>query len=44
MEKYVSTDARGSFQWPIHPEGFSAPELLELARLQAWTLKPAKLK
>ncbi len=44
LEKYVSTDARGSFQWPIHPEGFSAPELLELARLQAWTLKPAKLK
>ncbi len=44
MEKYVSTDASGSFQWPIHPEGFSAPELLELARLQAWTLKPARLK
>jgi hypothetical protein len=44
MEKYVSTDARGSFLWPIHPEGFSAPELLELARLQAWTLKPARLK
>jgi hypothetical protein len=44
MEKYVSTDPRTSFQWPIHPEGFSAPELLELARLQAWTLKPARLK
>ncbi len=44
MEKYVATDARRSFDWPIHPEGFSAPELLELARLQAWTLKPARLK
>ena len=44
LEKYVSTDAKGSFAWPIHPEGFSAPELLELARLQAWTLKPARLK
>jgi hypothetical protein len=44
MEKYVSTDARRSFNWPIHPEGFSAPELLDLARLQAWTLKPARLK
>jgi hypothetical protein len=44
MEKYVSTDPRQSFAWPIHPEGFSAPELLELARLQAWTLKPAILK
>jgi hypothetical protein len=44
MEKYIATDAAGTFSWPIHPEGFSAPELLELARLQAWTLKPARLK
>jgi hypothetical protein len=44
MEKYVATDAKGTFSWPIHPEGFSAPQLLELARLQAWTLKPARLK
>jgi len=44
MEKYVSTDAAGAFSWPIHPEGFSAPQLLEMARLQAWTLKPARLK
>jgi glutathione S-transferase len=43
MERYVSTDAAGSFSWLIHPEGFSAPSLLELARLQAWTLKPARL-
>ena len=44
MEKYVSTEAGRSFDWPIHPEGFSAPQLLEMARLQAWTLKPARLK
>jgi len=44
FEKYVATDAQRTFNWPIHPEGFSAPELLELARLQAWTLKPARLK
>ncbi len=44
MEKYVATDATRTFSWPIHPEGFSAPELLEMARLQAWTLKPARLK
>lgn len=44
FEKYFSTDSRGSFQWPIHPKGFSAPELLELARLQGWTLKPARLR
>jgi len=30
MEKYITTDATGSFSWPIHPEGFSAPQLLEL--------------
>jgi hypothetical protein len=44
FEKYVATDAQRTFNWPIHPEGFSAPELLELGRLQAWTLKPARLK
>jgi glutathione S-transferase len=44
MEKYIATDATRTFSWPIHPEGFSAPQLLELGRLQAWTLKPARLK
>ncbi|MGH9615066.1 MAG: hypothetical protein ACRD4P_18545, partial [Bryobacteraceae bacterium] len=44
FEQFVSSDPVGSFQWPIHPAGFSAPELLELARLQAWTLKPARLR
>lgn len=44
FEKYFATDAKKSFQWPIHPKDFSAPELLELARLQGWTLKPARLK
>jgi hypothetical protein len=27
--------------WVIHPAGFRAPKILEVARLQAWTLKPA---
>jgi hypothetical protein len=27
--------------WPIHPEGFHAPGLMDLAKLQGWTLKPA---
>jgi len=44
FENYFSTDPRGSFSWAIHPEGFSAPELLELGRLQGWTLKPARLR
>jgi hypothetical protein len=28
----------------IFPEGFHAPKIIELARLQAWTLKPALLQ
>jgi hypothetical protein len=44
FENYFSNDPRGSFSWPIHPEGFSAPELLDLGRLQGWTLKPARLR
>jgi hypothetical protein len=27
--------------WIIHKEGFRAPKILDVARLQAWTLKPA---
>jgi hypothetical protein len=44
FRKYFSTDAKGSFRWPIHPEGFAPEELLDLARLQGWTLKPARLR
>jgi hypothetical protein len=43
FERYFSTDAQESFNWLIHPKGFAAPELLDLGRLQGWTLKPAKL-
>ena len=44
FEKFFANDAAKSFQWPIHPDGFAAPELLELGRLQGWTLKPARLR
>lgn len=44
FERHIAADAREAFRWPIHPEGFTAPELLELGRLQGWTLKPARLK
>lgn len=44
FEKQFSTDPAKSFDWVIHPQGFRAPELLELGRLQGWTLKPALLK
>jgi hypothetical protein len=40
--RYVAKDTPGLFGgWVIHKEGFRAPKILEVARLQAWTLKPA---
>jgi hypothetical protein len=40
--KFVAKDAPGVFGgWVIHREGFRAPRVLEVARWQAWTLKPA---
>lgn len=44
FEKYFSNEPQKAFSWPIHPDGFSAPELLELGKLQGWTLKPAQLR
>jgi hypothetical protein len=41
-DKYVAQDTPGLWNWIIFPEGFHAPHLMELARLQAWTLKPAR--
>src|ERR1022692_737728 len=41
FEKYFSNEPRKAFDWPIHPKGFRAPELLELGKQRAWTLKPA---
>ena len=41
-ERHVAEDTPGLFGgWVIHTEGFRAPKLMALARLQAWTLKPA---
>ena len=42
-DRYVAEDSPGLWSWPIFPEGFHAPRIMELARLQAWTLKPAVL-
>jgi hypothetical protein len=40
--RYVANDTTGLFGgWVIHKAGFRAPKLVELARLQAWSLKPA---
>lgn len=44
FERYIATDACRNFNWVIHPEGFCAPELYQLARVEAWTIKPAVLR
>jgi hypothetical protein len=40
---HVSADGPHLWGWIIFPRGFRAPELMKLARRQAWTLKPALL-
>ncbi len=41
--KYVAEDSPPLWGWVIFPPGFRAPNLMALAKLQAWTLKPATL-
>ncbi len=43
-DNYVAEDSPRLWGWVIFPEGFHAPKIIELARLQAWTLKPAPLQ
>lgn len=43
FERQVGTEGKKMFNWVIHPDGFDGTALLELGRLQAWTLKPAVL-
>ena len=38
---YVADDSPELWDWVIFPRGFHAPKLMSLAKLQAWTLKPA---
>ena len=42
-DAYVAEDSPKLWGWVIFPEGFHAPRIMELARLQSWTLKPALL-
>ncbi len=44
FEKRIATDAGKAYNWVIHTKGYAPEELLELARLQSWTLKPALLR
>ena len=39
LESQVKED--GVWKWIIFPEDFDAPNIIELAKLQTWTLKPA---
>jgi hypothetical protein len=40
--RHVAKDTPGLFGgWIIHKANFRAPKVMEMARLQAWTLKPA---
>jgi hypothetical protein len=42
-ERFVARDSPELFGgWVIHPPGFRAPRIMDNARLQAWTLKPAE--
>ncbi len=39
--QYVADDSPDLWGWVVFPPGFQAPRLMRLAKLQAWTLKPA---
>ena len=41
--QYVAEDSQSLWDWPIYHPGFNGTHILELARLQTWTLKPAVL-
>jgi hypothetical protein len=43
-KKYVADDSPGLWGWVIFPRGFNAPHMMEIAKLQAWTIKPAVLR
>ncbi len=43
VARYVADDGPNLWGWVIFPPGFRAPALMQLAKLQAWTLKPAIL-
>jgi hypothetical protein len=43
VARYVSDDDPKLWGWVIFPPGFRAPALMDLARRQSWTIKPAVL-
>jgi hypothetical protein len=43
-KKYVADDSPRLWGWVIFPKGFNAPHMMEIAKLQSWTIKPATLR
>ncbi len=43
VARYVAEDNPKLWGWVIFPPNFHAPEMMKLAKRQAWTLKPAML-
>jgi len=43
FDRYFATDPRKPFDWIIHSPDFTGGPLLDIARLQGWTLKPARM-
>jgi hypothetical protein len=43
-KQYVADDSPRLWGWVIFPKGFKAPRMMEIAKLQAWTIKPAVLR
>ena len=42
--RYAADDASRLWGWVIFPKGFNAPAMMDIAKLQAWTIKPAILR
>lgn len=43
-KQHVADDSPGLWGWVIFPKGFDAPRMMEIAKLQTWTIKPAALR
>jgi hypothetical protein len=41
--KYIADDHPDLWKWVIFPPGFRAPKVMEMAKRQAWTIKPARM-
>ena len=43
-KQYVADDSPRLWGWVIFPKGFDAPRIMEIAKLQTWTIKPTALR